>query len=284
MPVDPHALLARSFAPVTQDYAARDTILYALGVGLAHDPLDPQALRFLVEDRLLALPSMVNVLGTPGFWMRAPDTGVDWRRVVHAEQSFTLHRPLPPAGRVVGRMRLDAFHDKGASVGALIHTRRTLEDAATGETLATVSHLTMARGDGGTGVTLGTLRPLPPVPDRAPDLVCSLPTRPEAALIYRLSGDLNPLHADPAVAAAAGFPRPILHGLASMGVACHAVLRAALGWECGRVAGMAVRFSAPVLPGETLDTEMWNEPGAVAFRSRVAGRTVLDRGRVTLSG
>ena len=283
MPADPHALLARRFEPVTQEYGARDTILYALGIGLGHDPLDPLALRFLLEDRLLALPTMVNVLGSPGFWIRAPDTGVDWRRVVHTEQSFVLHRPVPPSGRVIGRMHLDAFHDKGAAKGALIRTRRTLH-ADSGEPLATISHLTMARGDGGSGVIHGALDPLPPVPDRAPDAVCTLPTRPDAALIYRLSGDLNPLHADPAVAAAAGFARPILHGLASMGIACHAVLRSALCMDPVGIAGMGVRFSSPVLPGEALETEIWHEPGAVAFRTLAAGRVVLDRGRVTLAG
>lgn len=276
--LDPHALLARPFAPVDHAYDARDTILYALGVGLGHDPMDTDALRYLYEDGLLALPTLANVLGHPGFWAREPDTGIDWQRVVHAEQFLTLHRPVAAVGHVVGRTRVTAFHDKGAGRGALLATERAVVDAATGAAVASVTQLAMLRGDGGSGVVAGTLSPLPRVPDRAPDAVCELPTRPEAALIYRLSGDLNPLHADPAVARTAGFQRPILHGLATMGVACHALLRTVLGWDAGAVRGMGVRFSSPVVPGDVVRTEMWAGTAGFAFRSLVAGRVVLDRG------
>lgn len=285
MTVDPHALLARSFAPVTHAYAARDTILYALGVGLGADPVDPGQLPYVYEEGLTALPSLVNVLGYPGFWAKEPDTGIDWPRVVHAEQWFTLNGPLRPVGNVIGHTRVTAFHDKGAAKGALMGSERTVVDAASGAVLATVGGLSMLRGDGGSGVVEGVLPPPHLLPDRAADAVCDLETLPQAALIYRLSGDLNPLHADPAVARGAGFDRPILHGMATMGVACHAVLRTVLGYDSARVRGMRVRFTAPVFPGETVRTEIWVDGGVVSFRSSVPGRSivVLDRGRVDLA-
>ena len=281
-PLDPHALLARHFAPVVHDYAPRDTILYALGLGLGADPTDERQLRYVYEDGLLALPTMANVLGYPGFWAKEPGTGIDWRRVVHAEQWIALEAPLPPAGRVTGHTRVTAFHDKGVAKGAIMASERRIA-AEDGSTLATVGGLTMLRGDGGSGVIVGELPATHPVPDRAPDVTCDLPTLPQAALIYRLSGDLNPLHADPAVARGAGFERPILHGMATMGIACHAVLRTLLDNNPAAIRGMRVRFTAPVYPGETLRTEMWHEPRGIAFRTTIPDRgiTVLDRGTIT---
>ncbi len=283
MGADPYALLARPFAPVVHDTTARDTILYALGIGLGADPVDAGQLRYVYEEGLQTLPTMANVLGYPGFWAREPDTGIDWRRVVHAEQSIRLHRPLPASGRSVGHTRVTAFHDKGPK-GALMASERRIEDGS-GSLLATVGGLTMLRGDGGSGVTAGTLPDSHPVPARAPDAVCDLPTLPQAALIYRLSGDLNPLHADPVVARGAGFERPILHGMATMGVAGHAVLRTILGYDARRMRSMQVRFTAPVYPGETIRTELWVDGGIVSLRSRVVDRAavVLDRGRVEMS-
>jgi acyl dehydratase len=127
-------------------------------------------------------------------------------------------------------------------------------------------------------------RPVHVIPERAPDLVCELATRPEAALIYRLSADLNPLHADPAVAKAAGFPKPILHGLATFGVASHAVLKMVCGYDPARLASIAGRFSAPVYPGETIRTELWRDGDVVSFRAKVVERDVvaINNGRAAL--
>ncbi|MBI5276484.1 MAG: MaoC family dehydratase N-terminal domain-containing protein [Burkholderiales bacterium] len=284
MTIDPQALLRRTFVPVEHRYTVRDTMLYALGVGLGADPLDRGQLRYVFEDGLAALPTMANVLAFPGFWAREADTGIDWRRLVHAEQSIVLHDVLPEEGLVAGRNRVAALWDKGAGKGALMQQVREIESAE-GRPLATVTQLTLLRGDGGCGsATEGAPPPPHELPGRAPDAVCELPTLPQAALLYRLSGDYNPLHADPEVAAAAGFERPIMHGMATMGVAAHAVLRTLLGYDSRRFAGMRVRFTAPVFPGETLRTEMWVDGDVVSLRTVATARNavVLDKSRVDL--
>ena len=285
MPIDPDALLARQFTPQRHAYTARDSIIYALGVGLGEDPLDLGQLRYLYKPDLQALPSMANVLGYPGFWARDADTGIDWRRVVHAEQSFVLHRPIPAEGVVVGHTRVTGIYDKGADKGALLCQERTVTNEATGEILATVSQLSMLRGDGGRGGMAGSPPAPHRLPDRPADAVCDLSTLAQAALIYRLSGDLNPLHVDPAVAAAAGFARPILHGMYTMGIACHAALKSVLDYDPAAVRGMRCRFTAPVLPGETVRTELWRDGAVMSFRSRVVERDVivLNAGRIDLA-
>lgn len=289
-PFDPRRLLAREFAPITHAYEARDTQLYALGIGLGADPLDAGQLRFLYEGAdghaLQALPTQANVLAYPGFWAREPDTGIDWKRLVHAEQQIVLHAPLPASGRVVGHNRVSALWDRGEGRGTFMQQQREIRDAASGALLATVTQLSLLRGNGGFGDGGSTGAPPLPhaVPQRAPDHHCDLPTLAQAALIYRLSGDLNPLHADPAVARAAGFERPILHGMATMGVAAHAVLRMLLDYDAARLAGMRVRFTAPVLPGDTLRTELWVDGSVVSLRTTALERAVvvLDHGRVDL--
>ena len=277
-------LLARAFAPLTHTYTARDTRLYALGVGFGADPLDAGQLNYVYggadDETLQAVPTMANVLAYPGFWAREPDTGIDWQRVVHTEQEIALHAPIPPSGRVIGHTRVAALWDKGAGKGALMLQQREVRDAATDQPLATVRQLTLLRGDGGfgEGASEGAPPAQHPLPERTPDAVCDLATIPQAALIYRLSGDMNPLHADPAVAHAAGFDRPLLHGMATMGMAAHAVLRTVLGYDAARFAGMRVRFTAPVVPGDTLRTELWIDGKTVSLRT-----TALERGIVVLN-
>jgi len=179
--------------------------------------------------------------------------------------------------------------DKGAGKGALVYSVREISDKASGRLLATLTQTTFCRADGGFG---GPKRETPPphaLPQRAPDLTCDLPTRPEMALIYRLSGDVNALHVDPEFAKAAGFPRPVLHGLASFGVAGHALLKTVCGYDPARLTAMAGRFSAPVYPGETIRTEFWRDNdkdlGVVSFRARVVERDVIaiDHGRAQVA-
>ena len=277
-------LLSLDIPEVVQTYTEKDAILYALGLGLGHDPLNADELPFVYEKSIKLLPTFAVVLGWPGFWARDLDTGIDWVKLVAGEQGLVLHRPLTPRGTVVGKTRVTEIIDKGPGKGALVYSERVLVDKATGEQIATAAQTAFCRGDGGFG---GPPREAPPVhaiPERAPDQVCDLPTRPETALIYRLSGDPNPLHVDPAVAKAAGFPRPILHGLATFGIAGHAILKCLCGYDPVRLVAIAGRFSAPVFPGETIRTEMWRDGPVVSFRARVIERDViaLNNGRAKI--
>jgi acyl dehydratase len=274
MAIDPEFLLSLDIPDVEHTYTAKDTMLYALGLGLGHDPMNEDELAFVYEKNLRALPTMACVLAQSRAWRDQP-TGIDWLKVVHGEQSFRTHKPLPASGTLIGKMRITDVVDKGPGKGAVLHTERTLMDKDTGARIATLVHTTFCRGDGGFG---GAKRESPPphaMPDRAPDAVCDLPTGPEAALIYRLSGDYNPLHSDPAHAKAAGFPRPILHGLATFGVAGHALLKTLCGYDPAKLIAMDGRFSAPVFPGETIRTEIWRDGNVVSYRARVAGRDVV---------
>lgn len=286
MPIDAEKLLAWRFEDLEHSYQARDTMLYGLGAGAGSDPLDESDLSYVYEDGLVALPSMAVVLGYPGFWLKDQNTGVDWRRVLHGEQGMILHRPLPVHGTVIGRTKVTGLVDKGAGKGALLYSRRDVYEKTSGDLLATLTSTTFLRGDGGFGGASGPTHTPHLVPERAPDATLDLATLPQAALIYRLSGDYNPLHADPKVALAAGFPRPILHGLATYAVACRAILRLACGNDASRLKAMNVRFSAPVFPGETIRTEIWRDGGEVSFRCSVVERAlkVLDNGRAEVAG
>jgi acyl dehydratase len=271
----------REFGDIVQAYDTRDTLLYAIGVCCGDDPTDPRDLRFAYEEGLQALPTMATVLCSPGFWLKQSDTGVDWRHVLHGEQFLTIHRPLPPSGKLIGRQHIEEIVDKGAGRGALIYIKRELTDAETGELVCTVGLSSFARANGGFGGPAGPTKPAHKIPDRAPDLTCDLATWKHSALIYRLNGDYNPLHADPAIATAAGFERPILHGLCTYGVAGHALIRSLCDNDASRLRELNVRFSAPVYPGETIRTEMWKEgEGVAGFRCRVVERNlvVLDNG------
>ena len=265
-------LLSWPIPEVEQRYDARDSILYALGVGLGADPLDRNQLAFVYEEGLRALPTLPVVLGYPGFWLKDPALGADWKRVLHGEQGLTLHRPIPPSGHVIGRTRILDAADRGPDKGLFLYQQRDLTDAATQELLCSLAITSVLRGDGGIGGTGAELRRPHAVPERAPDRVVTLPTLPQAALIYRLSGDYNPLHADPEVGAAAGYPRPILHGLCTYGVAGHAVLQACCDYDPARLKRLDCRFTAPVFPGETIETALWLDGPRVSFVSRVVER------------
>lgn len=268
MALDPDKLLALPPIITHQTLTRRDTILYALGIGASD-------LNFVFEERLKALPTMAVVLGYPGFIWRDPAMGVNWQRILHGEQSAILHAPLPVEGEIVGTTRIEALFDKGADKGAIALVTREIHDG-NGTHLATVRATTFLRGDGGFGGSAdGTPKPHP-LPDRAPDTVITLPTAANQALLYRLSGDLNPLHIDPAVATGAGFAGPILHGLATYGVVGRALLAGACGNDPARLTRMDARFSSPVYPGETIETAIWDEGnGRLAFRARVVERDLI---------
>ncbi|HZL30938.1 MAG TPA: MaoC/PaaZ C-terminal domain-containing protein [Pseudolabrys sp.] len=290
MPLNLSALLSHKIPAVAQSYGPKDCILYALGLGLGQDPLNKDELPFVYEKDLKVLPTYALMQGYSPYWLRDAEFGLTWSHVVHGEQSMTLHAPVKPQGDVIGRTRLADVIDKGGGRGALIYSEREIIDRASGDLLATLRQTTFCRADGGFGGPreLKVRKPPHAIPDRAPDLICDLPTRPEMALIYRLSGDVNPLHADPDFARQAGYPRPILHGLASMGVVGHALLKTLCGYDLARLTSMSVRFSAPVFPGETIRTEIWQDSakagGLASFRARVMERDVvaIDNGRAEL--
>jgi acyl dehydratase len=276
MPIIHEQLMNFPIPEVRQALRWQDCALYALSLGCGQDPMDESELRFVTEGPAMrALPTMAVVLGYPGFWLADPATGVDALRLVHGEQAVEIHAPLPVEGEVIGRSRVTAIVDRGAGKGALLYTERVILDAATGAKLATLEQTTFLRGDGGYGGPSGPVRKPAPEPEGEPAIVLDLPTRPEIALLYRLNGDHNPLHSDPGVAAKAGFPRPILHGLATFGVVGRALLKAVCGGDPARFGRMACRFSAPVYPGETIRTEIWRQPDRIAFRARIVERDVV---------
>lgn len=253
--IDRDTLLNWPFDEVVQRYTTRDTQLYALSLGFGDDPMDAGQLRHVLEDGLRPFPTMALVLAHPGPWTANPATGVDRRGVVHGEQRLTVHRPLPAEGAVRSRNRVVTVLDKGEGKGAVIQTERQLHDVATGALLATIAGSTFCRRNGGFDkAAVQAARPAaqapsaPAVPDRTPDATAELPTRAQAALLYRLNGDYNLLHADPAVARVAGFERPISHGLLSFGMTARMLedTFAPLG-----IAAIGARFAAPMVPGET---------------------------------
>ncbi|GGJ39624.1 MaoC family dehydratase [Neoroseomonas lacus] len=278
MTINHDHLLNYPIPEIRQTIRWQDTALYNFSIGLGQDPMDQAQLDFLYEPRLRAMPSMAVVLGYPGFWIRNPDTGVDWTQVLHGEQSIILHKPLPAEGEIIGRSRITSIVDRGPGKGAMLYNERVVTDARTGEKLATLEGTTFARGDGGFGGPSGPIKKPHAEPDRAPDLTVDLPTRPEQAIVYRLNGDHNPLHIDPEVAAKAGFKQPILHGLCTFGVVCHALMKSLCGYDPARFGRMDLRFSSPVYPGETIRTEIWHEEGGAAFRARV-----IERDKVVVS-
>lgn len=266
--------------PIIQTYDFKDTILYALGLGCGADPLDRAELAYVYEKNLVSLPSFANVLCHPGFWAQQPEYGIDWVKILHAEQDLAIHSPLPATGRVRGEYEVTGIEDKGEGRGALLHQTKRLYDEKDGTFLAKVRSTLFMRGDGGQG-GFGEAPAAPEaLPEGEPDTVVEIETLPRQALIYRLSGDYNPIHSDPDLAVKAGFDRPILHGLCTHGIATRAILRAFCDNDTRRLTSMFVRFSKPVMPGETIRCEFFEiRPGELRFRAVAKERdaVVLDR-------
>ena len=265
-------------------YGDRETMLYALGIGMGADPLNHDELPFVFEQPALkTVPTMASVLTRVAL---LKDCGYDYTKVVHGEQCLALHRPLPPQGELIASARVTEAYDKGAGKGALIYTEVVARSAADGQPMFTLLSSTFARGDGGFGGPAGS-GPAPHVlPERSPDATVTLQTRKDQALFYRLNGDRNPLHADPDLAKRVGFPVPILHGLCTYGIACRAVLQEVAAYDHARIVGFDVRFSAPVYPGEAIATDLWVDGKVVSFRCRIPTRenvVVISNGRCILA-
>lgn len=276
-------LMSKSIYDIPFTYTDTETMLYALSIGLGQDPLNTKELPYVYEQggQLQTVPTLSTVLVPDMF---PPDLGWDYGQVLHAEQRMQLYRPLPPAAELLIDKKVVEAFDRGPSRGALILLEAEGRLASDDTVLFTLGCTVMARGDGGFDGPSGK-GPLPHrAPKREPDLSCDINTRKDQALMYRLTGDRNPLHADPARAAAAGFDRPILHGLCTFGIACNAVLKTICDYDYTLIEGFDARFSAPVLPGDTITTDMWQDGNIVSFRCSVKERdsVVLRNGKCTL--
>ncbi|MDG2005655.1 MAG: MaoC/PaaZ C-terminal domain-containing protein [Novosphingobium sp.] len=277
------ALQAKDFGSAPHAYTAKDTMLYALGVGAGADPLDEADLGLVTETDLAALPTMSCVLGTPGFWMTDPVVEIDHVRLLHGEQSIELLKPIPPEGCMIPTFRPVGVKDRGEGKAATLYFEKRLKDEG-GEEVAVVRSTYMLRGDGGCGNHGEAFAAPLPMPESEPSRVIDVPTLDRQALLYRLNGDYNPLHSDPAVARAAGFDRPIMHGLGSMGLVCHALVRALCDGDPTRVTAMSLRFASPFYPGETMALECFGEGSEVRFRAKAKERdkVVLDLGAISI--
>jgi acyl dehydratase len=275
--IDEVELRAFDFGELRFEVLPREAILYGLGLGVGGRPTDPDELRYVYEDGLEVFPTMPVVLGSPGMWFAK--AGLDWRKVVHGAQALTNHRPVPVGTPLVATSKVVGVYDRGADRGAVVEVERSITSEDGAPVANTVSTY-VCRGDGGFGGN--TPEPVDDWtrPEREPDAVVELSTLPQQALIYRLSGDVNPLHADPAAAAKAGFDRPILHGLCTYGMMARGIL-GAFGERLGAISG---RLSRPVFPGETLKLEAWRDGDAVSFEAFVPVREtrVFAAGRAKL--
>lgn len=283
--LDIEKLLRYRLPEYRESYDRRDTILYALGVG-AGLSAEVDELDFVFERDLKALPTMALVLGTPGFWAMDPAAGLDWQQILHGEESLVIHRPLEPDGELVGTTRILDIADKGPGKPAMIRSHRLLSTLS-GVPVAETTGVWVLRGGGGFGGVRDLPgEALPPVPDSPADCVIDLPTSRNQALIYRLSGDRNPLHADHELARSVGFDEPILHGLSTMGVIGRALLHKCTQRDPSQMRSMRQRFTAPVIPGDVIRTEIWDAgDGTSRFRASVPERGVVvaDNGIATFA-
>jgi acyl dehydratase len=291
MALDYKAMLSLKTEGAETSFGEIDVLLYALGVGMGGDPMNRDELPFVYEKNLKVLPTFATVIspgrgGVQSGTAPAQGSGINFLMVLHGEQRLTVHKPLPANADLYADRRTTHVIDKGAGKGALIVNETVLRSKADGEKLITLSGTIFARADGGFGgPSEGGPIPHEIPSNRAPDKEVSIATRPDQALIYRLSGDRNPLHSDPDIAMAAGFPRPILHGLCSYGVVCRAVVQGYAGYDAALIRQFDVRFAAPVFPGETITTRMWKDGPVISFDAVVKERniTVIKNGKCVLA-
>jgi acyl dehydratase len=281
MPLN-HDIVGADSEPAERTWTESDVLLYALGVGAGQE--DPLAeLEFTTENSIgvqtRVLPTFANLIAvTVGGGSHRTFGDFDPAALVHAGQAFTLHKPLPVSGTSRSVSRVTGIYDKGS--GALVVTESTAADAATGEPLVTTRGSVFIRGEGGFGGSRGPGQDWQ-MPSGPPDEQVTYRTRADQALLYRLTGDRNPLHSDPKFAARGGFDRPILHGMCTYGYTGRALLHAVCGSDPARFGSMEGRFTRPVLPGDVLTISIWADGGTAYFRTTSNGAPVFDRGRLT---
>ncbi len=286
---DVEEMLNREPEELPGGYTDRDSLLYAVAIGLGRNPLDVNELPYVCESvGSKVVPTAATVLAktrpskdTPT--RPSPMAKVNFALLLHGEQRLQIHQLLPQAADTLISTRVTGVYDKGKDKGALIinETNVKLTD---GSPLFTLGSTLFCRGDGGFGGSSDGTPVTHRLPEREPDVVCEMPGRIDQALVYALCGDRNPLHRDPEFAKKAGFDRPILHGLCSYGIACHAVLKTMLDYDQTCVTGFDVRFSSPVFPGETQLVEMWKDDNVISFRVRIKERDVIsiNNGKCTI--
>jgi acyl dehydratase len=283
MPINQQKLMAVTVEDQPLSYTDGAALLYALGVGFGGNPLDRKELPYVYEaPSLKTVPTLATVL--------LPDDllagcGFDDRQVLHVALKLDLYRPLPAAAHLLANRRVVAVHDLGANKGARIVVQSEVRLAKDETALFSLASTLLAPGEGGFGGTPPGEASVPQVlPRRDPDLSCDIATRPDQALLFRLSGGRSSLHVESGAAHAAGFDRPMLQSRCSAGIACRAILKTICEYDYTLITAFAAQFAAPVYPGETLTTDMWQDRNIVTFRCTVKARNsvVLTHGRCTL--
>lgn len=280
MRLDPDRLMRLPMPSREVAYGDRESMLYALAVGFGA-AAEAEDLPFVYERQPRVVPSFATVLAFDDSWLEPG--GIDLRRVVHGALDLRFDAPLRPAGTAEVAGRIVGLGDKGEGRGGLVFQESVLTQG--GARACTVLSTLFARGAGGFGGPVGTQLEPSPVPSDAPHDAADVATAPNQALLFRLLGDRNPLHADPEVAKAAGFDRPILHGACTFGIACAEVLRRFCGHDPAMLLRFAARFAGPLYPGETLRFAFWRDGPRIAFRAHAAERDaiVLDNGLAVLA-
>ena len=253
-------------------YSDKDSILYSLGIGLGNDPMNLNELKYVYENSQSVLPSMAT-----NFQYHSPlllKTNINFIMVVHGEQRLSITNALPVSGDFIANARVIGCYDKGPARGAIIEVETTVKNKKNNEEICKLVSTTFARGDGGFGGPDSPKKEIF-IPDGEPDYVSEVSTKPDQALIFRLSGDYNPLHSDPNFAKAAGFEKPILHGMCTYGIACRSLVNEICENDASKLKRFDCRFSSPVYPGETIITEMWKKDKMIYFNSKVKERDKL---------
>jgi len=283
-PLQADTLLADGPWAQKHGWSARDAVIYNLGIGFGAAAVDdPRLLPYVLEEEALAFPTMAGVVNMDDSPLLRPAYGIDLAGMLHGEEAMEILRPLPATCQVAITAEIEHLWDKGAERGAILRLRRTLVDTANGDALAIVRSTLLLRGTGGFGGSAAGAPRQRLAPDRPADGRICATTRPEQALLYRLTGDRNPLHSDPPTARAAGFPRPILMGLCSLGIAARVLTARLADGDAACVRAIEVRFAGIVFPGDSLDIHWWTlADGAFAFEARVIARDalVLSGGRI----
>ena len=253
-------------------YSDKDSILYSLGIGLGNDPMNLNELKYVYENSQSVLPSMAT-----NFQYHSPlllKTNINFIMVVHGEQRLSITNALPVSGDFIANAKVIGCYDKGPARGAIIEVETTVKNKKNNEEICKLVSTTFARGDGGFGGPDSPKKEIF-IPDGEPDYVSEVSTKPDQALIFRLSGDYNPLHSDPNFAKAAGFEKPILHGMCTYGIACRSLVDKICENDASKLKRFDCRFSSPVYPGETIITEMWKKDKMIYFNSKVKERDKL---------